>query len=124
MLVTYLININFYSSATVKYCNQLQGVSPLNITRKEGEVNVHIDCPFSTTSAPFWRINGSQYGLCCLPPSVYMYSTVYGLTLAIVSTALNQTTFQCLTPSDSTGTHVLSSEVGVLTVIESGKNNR
>lgn len=101
----------------MKYCDVLRGVSPLNITRKEGERNIHIDCPFSTTSAPFWRINNSQYGSL---PSSLIYPTVYGITLTAVNVALNQTTFQCLAPS-GTGTNVLASEVGVLTVIESSK---
>lgn len=103
----------------MKYCDAiLHGVGPLNITRKMGEENVHIDCPFSTTNAPFWRINNSQYGPSSLPSLVN--PTVFGITITTVNDALNQTTFQCLTPS-GTGSDVLVSEVGMLTVTESGK---
>lgn len=104
-------------TAIVLGCNDQVG--PVNITRQEGEDNVIIHCPFSTSSTPIWRINSMLYEP--LPLRLPLMPTKNGISISVVDMIYNNTSFQCFTPNGN-GLDVCKSSTGTLTVTKSGKD--
>ena len=97
---------------------EVLAAGPENITRLEGEENVQVDCPFSLTGTPIWRINDSLHDPLSLQQP--FTPTVFGITITQVQRNIDQTRFQCFVPSGN-GLQVTASEIGTLTVIHRSK---
>ena len=95
-IITMIKYYNIIGTQTIAQDSQ----EPKNITRTEEETDVFIPCPFEHRStAPIWRINGTDYTIATLP-SIYSLSSS-GLFINRVDKCLDQTTFQCIDTSDS-----------------------
>ena len=92
---------------------------PQNVNRTEGETDVLIDCTFSTNGAPIWRINDNLFDPFSLP--TYIKPTIDGISVTRAERNLDQTRFQCFTPSGN-GLQVSASNIGTLTVIAKSKS--
>ncbi len=107
---------NFYNPDTGVL--QVHADGPENITRVEGEQNIQVDCPFSLTGVPIWRINDSLIDLLSIEPP--LVATTFGITISLVTRNIDQTRFQCFALTGS-GLQVRASDVGTLTVTKQGK---
>ena len=110
--------INFSVRITGTKVLQVKADGPHNITRIEGEENVLVDCPFSSTGAPIWRINDSLFDVASIQPP--FIPTTFGITISLVTRNIDQTRFQCFAPTGN-GLQVNASDVGTLTVSKQGK---
>ena len=96
---------------------------PRNISRSAGSSNVPIFCSKDTAQAtPFWQINDTIYYFSEVPREPLFIPLPDGrsVTIPLVDISYNQTSFQCFVPT-SDG-QLLSSSVGILTVIVTGAN--
>lgn len=88
-------------------------IGPNNITRRSGDKNIFIPCPFAGPYLPLWLINNVKYELYSIPDT--FVPSLYGLLIPKVSISLNQTRFQCIiSTGHSNDVHV--STLGILTV--------
>ena len=107
---------NLYSCSTCSIFAIDPG--PENVNRTEGETDVLIDCTFSTNGTPIWRINYKLFDPFSLPTNIE--PTINGLSVTRAERSLDQTRFQCFTPSGN-GLHVSASSIGTLTVVAKSK---
>ena len=70
-------------------------------------------------AAQIWKINNSLYDLLSLPPLIVPYIP-YGIKIPNVEKSINQTTFQCLTPTGD-GLNVTSYADETLNISKKGK---
>lgn len=70
---------------------------PSILIRSELERDVFIPCPYSSPSLPTWIINGVHYESLQVPEEYI--SSPFGLLIKSVTVQLNETTFQCLSPT-------------------------
>lgn len=109
-----------YSVLGILY-TQLQ--EPSNIQRAEGERNIFIPCPFEFQSSPsIWRINDKEYTSVTLPSSPFELSLNGYIFIEVVTSCLNQTSFQCIDTS-SDDLRGRESRIGVLTVTSSNSHS-
>ena len=88
-------------------------IGPNNITRRIGDKNVFIPCPFAGPYLPLWMINNVKYELYSIPDD--FVPSLYGLLIPEVSVSLNQTQFRCIiSTGHSNDVHI--STLGILTV--------
>jgi hypothetical protein len=93
---------------------------PRNISRFEGTEGEIVLCwSYTVQATPFWKINGTIYYYSDVPPPFKASKSGREIIIPVVESTLNGTFFQCFTPSSS-GDELISSSIGVLTVIISG----
>ena len=97
-------------------CSGNAFLGPRNVTRAEGTENIHIPCQsYPPQATPFWKINGTIYYYSDVPPPFVVSKSGREITIPVVDSTLNGTSFQCFIPS-STGDELIVSTVGVITV--------
>ena len=91
---------------------------PRNITRTEGTANdVTILCQFYPIQAtPVWKINDTIYYFSDVPQPFIVSQSGRDIFIPVVDSSLDGTSFQCFNP----GNDIISSSIGVLTVIDNG----
>ena len=96
---------------------------PKNITRTSGTNNELMRCQtYPVDATPFWKINGIIYYYSDVPPPFVSSKSGRDIEIPIVDLSLNGSSFQCFIPSSS-GSDLISSSIGVLTVLDNGRNH-
>ena len=112
---------NFQIVEVSLYIEYGQTSGPRNISQTEGATDVLIPCHFHPAYAtPFWKINDKVYYFSDVPPPFIASSSGRDISIPLVDSSLNGTSFQCFVPSSS-GNDLMGSSVGILTVTENGK---
>ena len=114
--IIYYYNIQF--GVTLSLNKALcSGNFPRNVTRPEGSEGEIIPCQlYPVQATPFWKINDSIYYYSDVPPPLEVSRSGRQIVIPVIDSTLNGTTFQCFTPSSS-GHELISSSIGVLTVM-------
>lgn len=132
----YIDGIVFFRTVAVILCYCIPASTPQDtpgpqdITRKEGDTDVFIPCPFNDLEIPFWKINGTFYSATQLQYPFLSLSgdsnNQSGIVILLIHRSLNGTTFQCLVaPGVGSDPTPLKSTQIVLTVLynpEQGKD--
>ena len=92
-----------------------------NISRNGGETDVIIPCQLNPVHAvaSFWKINDTVYYFTDVPSPFMVVQNGRSISVPFVDSSLNGMSFQCFIPSSS-GSDLISSPIGVLTVRENG----
>ena len=104
----------------IALCSGSDFPGPRNIIRTEGSKQEIILCQsYPIQATPFWKINDTIYYHSDLPLPLTASKSSRDIIIPTVDSTLSGTTFQCFIPS-SAGDELISSSIGVLTVIANG----
>ena len=119
-IIIYVVDVIF---SHIALCSGSEFLGPKNITRTEGSKQQIVPCQsYPIQATPFWKINDTIYYYSDLPLPLTASKSGREIIIPTVDSTLSGTSFQCFTPSSS-GDELISSSIGVLTVIANGIYN-
>ena len=88
-------------------------LQPMNFTRKAGDHNVFVPCPYGGPAVPSWKIGSSYHSSTTLPNHFKIVPS--GLLITTILYIMSGLSFQCFTPTGK-AVSVYKSSVGTLMV--------